>query len=283
MAVTDDNGKDLLRVPVQEPGGSTAEQGESTGGCGTRRSPDLPGSPADVRSALDSEAASLPGVPGDSERLGIQGGDPFPAVTGNRPQALVPRYPQPVELEGEALATQLSQPQAVTVAWIRGQVDNALWQKHWTHGGRITPAMINEYYRGLCKGYSQASIRRRLGISDSTWYEWGKAADKGGEIHRLFRRVVESGLGNIEGKVVDAWVSKVPDDWRAAQEFLKTRFPQDWNPNVQVEVSGTVHHQHEGRLSLDDDDLLKVASILQQHGVLDTPAGDVVDAEVVDG
>src|SRR5690606_36981545 len=146
--------------------------------------------------------------------------------------------------------------------------------------------MIHEYYQGLCKGYSQVGIRRRLGISDSTWTEWRKAADRGSEIHVLFRRVIESGLGNIESKAVEAWVSKVPDDWRAADAFLKTRFPQEWNPNVQVEVTHTGGIEVDHKLSLDDDDLLRVADILRTSGVLDTSSGtvdgDVVDAEVVD-
>jgi hypothetical protein len=313
MAVTDDNGAEMLRLPVQvqeDSGGSggdgsvTAEElldlreglagGETTDESpfSTSRDPGEPVHPpgagaGEIASTLDSEAVTDP-VEGQgtasSNPLGIQAG-PFPAVRGNRPEDVAPRYPKPAVLPGEEGADAHRQPAVVTTAWIRGQVEEAEWMRHWKYGGRITPAMINEYYLGLCKGYTQASIRRRLGISDTVWYEWGKTADKGSVIHRLFRRVVESGLGSIEGKVVDAWVSKVPDDWRAAEAFLKARFPADWNPSVQIDVKGTVQHQHEGRLSLDDDDLMEVANILQQQGVLKTgtptPEEDVIDAEVV--
>jgi hypothetical protein len=298
MAVTDENGADLLR---KQPGAVQGEQGTVTdeqgsdpgilrdclGGRGRGGDLEPPASRA-PGPALDSEAVTDPAdAPERGERtpatvpLGFQGADPFPVTVGNRPQALVPRYPQPVAIDGEDAITADALPAKITTAWIRGQVDATVWQKHWTHGGRITPAMINECYLGLCKGYSQAGIRRRLGIDDNTWYEWMKRADTGSEIHRVLKRVVEAGLGSVESEVVEAWVSKVPDDWRAAQEFLKTRFPQDWNPNVQVEVTHAGTVQHEGRLVLDDNDLLKVASILQQHGVLDTGGGDVIDAEVV--
>jgi len=301
--VTDGNGEDLLRKdtqPVQdgdreELGKSGIDPGierEDSGGrgCTDDHIPgDPPGGPDLSPGALDSKPTGdrgTPGVPATVDPLGFQGDDPFPEVAGNRPVDLVPRYPQPVALPGERDLDEVAQPVVITPAWIRGQVDPSLWQKHWKHGGRITPAMIHEYYQGLCKGYSQVGIRRRLGISDSTWTEWRKAADRGSEIHVLFRRVIESGLGNIESKAVEAWVSKVPDDWRAAEAFLKTRFPQEWNPNVQVEVTHTGGVEVDHKLSLDDDDILRVADILRTSGVLDTSSGtvdgDVVDAEVVD-
>jgi hypothetical protein len=206
----------------------------------------------------------------------------FPDVVGNRPVQVQARYPQPVPIEGEAEADAFRMPVTVTTHWIRGQVDDQAWQAHWKFGGRITPAMIKEFYDGLVRGYSQTAIKRRLGISDTTWSQWRERSKEGHEPQALFTRVVESGLGNIEAKVIDAWVSKVPEDWRAAEGFLKSRFPQDWNPAVQVDVShqGTV--THEGKLSLDDADLLAVAEILRATGVLSDVDGEVIDAQVVD-
>jgi hypothetical protein len=139
--------------------------------------------------------------------------------------------------------------------------------------------MIKEVWDGLNAGYSQTAIKRRLGISDTTWTQWRDRSKEGHEPQALFMRVVESGLGSIESKVIDAWVSKVPEDWRAAEGFLKSRFPADWNPAVQVDhtLQGVV--THEGKLSLDDADLLAVAEILRSTGVLQ---GDVIDAEVIE-
>jgi hypothetical protein len=284
VSVTGGNGEDLLRKdtqPVQvgdrEELGNRGRDGEGSGGRGGTTQPDPPASSQSVTAGAPDPGTIVPAL--DSEASA------FPEVVGNRPVDLVPRYPQPVALPGERDLDDVSQPPVITPAWIRGQVDPELWQRHWKHGGRITPAMIHEYYQGLCQGYSQTGVRRRLGISDSTWTEWRKAAERGSEIHVLFRRVVESGLGNIEGKAVDAWVSKVPDDWRAAQEFLKTRFPQEWNPNVQVEVTHTGGVEVDHKLSLDDDDILRVADILRTSGVLDAGSDTqqgIVDAEVVD-
>jgi len=88
--------------------------------------------------------------------------------------------------------------------------------------------------------------------------------------------VFNHALALVEGRVVDAWVDRIPDDWRAAKEFLQVRFPDEWGPaaQVQVHVEGEVQHVH----SLTDGDLLAVAEVLKEVGAIPILDADIVDS-----
>jgi hypothetical protein len=150
--------------------------------------------------------------------------------------------------------------------------------------------LICSAYDLLRKGVSRAGVQRTLGISADAWYDWVRKGREGLEPYGVFHRVTEVALGMIEQEAVQTWVDTMPNDWRASEAFLKTRFPQEWNPTHQVEVAhgGSVQHDH--KLSMSTDDLMQVADILRTAGVLPTPALDSqpgdedtpLDVEIVD-
>jgi hypothetical protein len=53
--------------------------------------------------------------------------------------------------------------------------------------------------------------------------------------------------GQVNVEVVDAWRQMAMEDWRAAEKFMARRFPEEWAPRTQVDVTG--------RIDVDTDDL----------------------------
>jgi len=278
-----ENGADLLRLPVEAV---TENQGITADPLVDSRVVEMEGQ---AGGALDSkvlpvhESHPVPGAvtdPLDSMA--------FPPVIGSRPPGIQRRDPVPVQLDGEAAVdATTAMPKKVTAAWVRGQVEIDTWTKHWKQGGRITPALIVEFHTGLSNGYSLAAICRRVAVTDSTMQDWRKKALAGSEPHGIFNRVVNHALGKSEDFAVDAWISKVPEDWRAAEAFLKARFPEQYGTaaRVQVQHEGTVQHEVGVQMIMSDDDLLAIASILQSTGALNVDDGtptNIIDGEVIE-
>lgn len=242
----------------------------------------FPSDPLDSQATHGTDAPPVHTQPGsalDSKAVT----DPFPQVVGNAPEGAFLRNGVPDAIPGEVEVDHSTRfPTNLSTGWIRKQVAVTDWERHWKAGGRITPALILEIHTGLSHGYSIASLCRRLAVTDSAWYEWKQRALQGSEPHGILTRVVNHALGKSEDYAVDAWVSKVPEDWRAAEAFLKARFPEQYATGSRVSV------QHEGNVTHDvvvhqpytNDDLLAIASILQQQGALG--GGDVIDVDVVD-
>jgi len=61
---------------------------------------------------------------------------------------------------------------------------------------------------------------------------------------RDFRESVNRALATSQDVAVKAFVSAFGDDWRAAQEYLSRRHPEDWakrdNLKVDSKVEGTI-------------------------------------------
>lgn len=80
------------------------------------------------------------------------------------------------------------------------------------------------------------------GAALSTHYEWmqkGKAElesqaggndpdPKAADYHKYYL-AIERAKADCEAKVARAWVSHIPEDWRAARDFLRVRFPARWS------------------------------------------------------
>jgi len=53
--------------------------------------------------------------------------------------------------------------------------------------------------------------------------------------------------GTVAVEVTDAWRQMAREDWRAAEKFMARRFPDEWAPRTQVDVTG--------RIDVESDDL----------------------------
>jgi len=137
-------------------------------------------------------------------------------------------------------------------------------------------AIVNTYRKGL----SSAGVAAHIGVDPATlgeWLAWGR--EPGREPYHTLAVLATMALRSVEGRAVDAWTGAFDKDWRAAQQWLQARFPQDYaTGRVQVEHTGVVQHQ----VSLEPltpADAREVASILSTVGALDE---EPLDVEVID-
>ena len=77
------------------------------------------------------------------------------------------------------------------------------------------------------------------GIGVATFYTWMEKgrSSKSGEYRVLFDEI-EKAQASAEVRMVAQWQQQVPNDWRAAKEFLARRFPDKWSSLEKQEISG---------------------------------------------
>ena len=77
------------------------------------------------------------------------------------------------------------------------------------------------------------------GISKMTYYRWKAKAStaRSGEYFDLMQELEEA-ESQAQIRMVAQWQAQIPNDWRAAREFLARRFPDDWSPTEKQEISG---------------------------------------------
>lgn len=77
------------------------------------------------------------------------------------------------------------------------------------------------------------------GIDASTFYKWKKKAEtsKSGEYFD-FVKEIEEAESQSQVRMVAQWQAQIPNDWRAAREFLARRFPDEWSSLEKREISG---------------------------------------------
>ena len=124
--------------------------------------------------------------------------------------------------------------------------------------------------------YEAASVYG--GIDYSTfrlWMQRGEAASSG--LFRDFFEAVKRAEAEAEVRTVAQWQAQVPEDWRAARDFLARRYPSRWGPTEHHEVTGKdggpMQVQDLSRLSVDD--LVKLSDILERATAPDPSAGQV--------
>lgn len=84
---------------------------------------------------------------------------------------------------------------------------------------------------------SQAAARAR--ISRQTAYEWMGRGEKTPEgQYGAFLEEVQSAMADAAAEALGHWKKAMPDDWRAAMEFLSRRFPDEYGKRERHEISG---------------------------------------------
>lgn len=111
---------------------------------------------------------------------------------------------------------------------------------------KCTPALIDHLGNSLTRGVSREVACAAVGITYVTflkWYRRGKVAieqffdgDYDGDqapdsevpFMDFYTRIAQ-GEALAEEYATTAWFEAMPSDWRAAQAFLATRFPDRWS------------------------------------------------------
>lgn len=94
---------------------------------------------------------------------------------------------------------------------------------------KLTPEVEKKIIDAIRLGNYYEAACAYAGISYTTFYRWmerGKQAKSGK--YCKFCKAVKQAEGDAEARIVSQWVSKTPEDWRAAQAFLEHRYSERW-------------------------------------------------------
>ena len=69
---------------------------------------------------------------------------------------------------------------------------------------------------------------------------------RSGQYFEFFEEVTRV-EAEAEARMVAQWQAQIPDDWRAARDFLARRYPQRWGPQERIDLShsGEVVQKHD--------------------------------------
>lgn|SRR5215471_917121 len=98
---------------------------------------------------------------------------------------------------------------------------------------RIATAVGSGNYLEAAAGYA--------GISRATFWRWMERGERErtGQ-YRAFRDAIREAEARAEVRMVAQWQQAIPEDWRAAAEFLARRFPDRWARRDHLDVSADV-------------------------------------------
>ena len=91
---------------------------------------------------------------------------------------------------------------------------------------------------------------RAAGIHPATHYRWlrkgkdesesqtaGNDPVEGADPYLKYYLHIERAKAESEQHAVKTWTDKLPDDWRAARDFLARRFPEDWGRREELTLN----------------------------------------------
>jgi transposase len=104
---------------------------------------------------------------------------------------------------------------------------------------KLTPETRQRLVDAVRAGNYIDAACSHAGIAVSTYYLWREKAkgSRTGEYKELMDEI-EAAEAAAEVRMVAQWQQQIPNDWRAAREFLARRFPNKWSPLEKQEISG---------------------------------------------
>ncbi len=104
---------------------------------------------------------------------------------------------------------------------------------------KLTPDVQTRLVRALSAGNYYEAACSYAGITYMTfrrWIERGQEATSGP--YREFCDAVTRAEAEAEIRTVAEWQKKVPEDWKAARDFLARRYPDRWSSKERYEHAG---------------------------------------------
>jgi transposase len=99
---------------------------------------------------------------------------------------------------------------------------------------KLTPEVQERLCEAIAAGNYYEPACAYAGVAYSTFMHWktqGETAKSGP--YRQFLEAVKEAEAKAEMRMVEQWRSQMPEDWRAARDFLARRFPGRWGPKEQ--------------------------------------------------
>jgi len=106
---------------------------------------------------------------------------------------------------------------------------------------KLTPEVQQKLIEAIKEGNYYEAACAYAGISYQTflnWLERGKR-EKSGKFFEFFEAVTRA-EAEAERKIVKMWIEAIPEDWRAARDFLERRYPDRWGKKDHLNLSGDV-------------------------------------------
>jgi hypothetical protein len=104
---------------------------------------------------------------------------------------------------------------------------------------KLTPERQARICQAIAAGNYYEAAAAYGGIDYSAFRLWmiRGEKEKSGKYFDFFE-AVRKAEADAEVSLVGQWKAKVPEDWRAARDFLARRFPKRWGPKEEHEHTG---------------------------------------------
>ena len=104
---------------------------------------------------------------------------------------------------------------------------------------KLTPEVKQRLVDAVKAGNHITRACEYAGISKMTYYRWKAKAStaRSGEYFDLMQELEEA-ESQAQIRMVAQWQAQIPNDWRAAREFLARRFPDEGSSLEKREISG---------------------------------------------
>jgi transposase len=105
---------------------------------------------------------------------------------------------------------------------------------------KLTPELAERIFNALRAGNYREISARSAGISPASFHRWMKAGEKAksGIQHDFYEGVLKA-EADSEVHAVATLRKAMPENWRAAADFLERRFPDRWRRRQSLEHSGS--------------------------------------------
>lgn len=113
---------------------------------------------------------------------------------------------------------------------------------------KLTPEVKKRLIDAIKAGNYIEPACRFAGIAPATFYRWMErgARASSGEFREFWEELTRA-EAEAEARMVAQWQAQIPQDWRAARDFLARRFPERWasKDKIDLEHSGEVMQRHD--------------------------------------
>lgn len=109
---------------------------------------------------------------------------------------------------------------------------------------KLDPEVTRAICEAIERGNTLKNAAALAGINEATLHRWMERGREGETEFCEFCKSIDTSLAKSQDRAVRAFVSAFGDDWRAAQEYLARRHPEDWakKDNLKVEA------KHDGEI-----------------------------------
>lgn len=102
---------------------------------------------------------------------------------------------------------------------------------------KLTPELQERLCSAISAGNYYEAACSYAGIDYTTFWGWMKRGEKAGKgVFFDFFKAIQKAQADSEVSIVANWKKQIPEDWKAARDFLARRFPERWGPKETLTI-----------------------------------------------